>query len=113
MERRQSISITGIVLSSLLAVTCCIGPAVLLLTGASISFLGQLSFLEPFRPYFLSAGAVFLLIAFWTTFVKKKTCSCPADHRKVLIAQILTVGGLLLLIISVFFTQIVIFIVGG
>ena len=113
MESRQSINISGIVLSSLPAVTCCIGPAVLLLTGASISFLGQLSFLEPFRPYFLLTGAVFLVIAFWTTFVKKKACSCPTDHRKVLIAQIVTVGGLLLFIISLFFTQIVTFIVGG
>ncbi len=113
MERRQSLNLAGLVLSSILAVTCCIGPAVLLVTGASISFLGQLSFLEPYRPYFLLAGSVFLGIAFWTTFVRKRECSCPADRRKVLIAQIITVGGLLLFIISLFFTQIVKFIVGG
>lgn len=113
MDKKQKLSFAGIILSALLAISCCIGPAVLLLTGASISFLGQLSFLEPLRPYFLFTGAVFLVIAFWTIFIKKKTCSCPADHRKVLIAQVITTGGLLLFIISIFFTQIVTFIIGG
>ena len=113
MDKKQKLSLTGIVISALLAISCCIGPAVFLLTGASISFLGTLSFLEPYRPFFIATGTLFLLIAFWTTFIRKRKCTCPADHKKARLAQIITVAGLLLFIVSLFFTQIITFIVGG
>ena len=113
MENKQKLSFVGIIVSALLTITCCVGPAVLLLTGASISFLGSLSFLEPYRPLFILTGAVFLGIAFWTTFVKKRQCACPADRKKARIAQIITVVGILIFMMSLFFTQIVTFILGG
>ncbi len=112
IDKKQKLTFTGIFVSAILAISCCIGPAVFLLTGASISFLGSLSFLAPFKPVFITVGAIFLGIAFWTTFIKKKKCACPADHKKARLAQIITVSGLLLFIISLFFTQIVTFIVG-
>ena len=113
MDKKQKLSFAGIVVSALLAISCCIGPAVFLLTGASISFLGSLSFLAPYKPIFIAVGAIFLGIAFWTTFIKKRKCVCPADHKKVRLAQIITVAGLLLFITSLFFTQIITFIAGG
>ena len=113
MDKKQKLSFVGIVVSALLAISCCVGPAVFLLTGASISFLGSLSFLEPYKPYFIASGATFLGIAFWTTFIKKKKCACPADHKKAHLAQILTITGLLLFIASLFFTKLITFIVGG
>ncbi len=113
MDKKQKLNFAGIIISALLTISCCIGPAVLLLTGASISFLGSLSILKPYRPFFILTGAVFLGIAFWTTFIKKRQCACPADRKKSHIAQIITVAGLLLFITSLFFTQIVTFITGG
>ncbi|MCK5674351.1 MAG: hypothetical protein KAH95_13305 [Spirochaetales bacterium] len=113
IDKKQKLSFAGIVVSAFLAISCCVGPAVFLFTGASISFLGSLSILEPFKPYFVASGAIFLGIAFWTTFIKKKKCACPADRTKVRLAQIITVAGLLLFITSLFFTQIVTLIIGG
>ncbi len=113
MDKKQKLSFAGIVVSALLAISCCVGPAVFLLTGASISFLGSLAFLAPFKPYFLASGGIFLGIAVWTTFIKKIKCACPADHKKRRLAQILTITGLLLFVVSLFFTQIITFFVGG
>ncbi len=113
LDKKQKLSFAGIAVSALLAISCCVGPAVFLLTGASISFLGSLSFLAPYKPFFIAAGGIFLAIAFWTTFVRKKKCACHADHKKVRLARILTVAGLLLFVSSLFFTQIITFITGG
>ena len=113
MDKKQKLSFAGIVVSALLAISCCVGPAVFLLTGASISFLGSLSFLAPYKLYFIASGAIFLGIVIWTTFIKKKKCACPADRKKVRLAQIITIAGLLLFIASLFFTKLITFIVGG
>lgn len=112
MDKKQKLSFAGIIVSALLAISCCIGPALFLLTGASISFLGSLTFLAPYKPIFIATGAIFLGIAFWTTFIKKRKCACPADQKKARLAQIITVAGLILFITSLFFTQIVMLIIG-
>lgn len=103
---------SGIVVSSLMAISCCIGPAIFLLTGASVAVLGQLSFLDPYRPFFLTTGFLLLGIAVWRIFVKKKNCTCAADKRKRIVAQILTLMGLFLLLLASFFTNIVEFFIG-
>jgi mercuric ion transport protein len=112
-EAKKNLSIAGSILSSLLALTCCIGPAVFLIGGAAVGFLGRLSFLEQYRPYFLAASVVLIGIAVWYTFIRKQNCSCPADRRKLAAARTLTIFGLVLLILSFFFTKIILLFAGG
>jgi mercuric ion transport protein len=50
-------------LAAILASTCCVGPLVLLLLGFSGAWIGNLTLLEPLRPWFVGAAVVFLAFA--------------------------------------------------
>jgi mercuric ion transport protein len=50
-------------LAAVLASTCCFGPLVLLAFGISGAWIGNLTRLEPFRPYFIAAAAVAMWFA--------------------------------------------------
>lgn len=50
-------------IAALLASTCCLGPLVLLALGFSGAWIGNLTKLEPYRPYFIGAALLTLLFA--------------------------------------------------
>jgi mercuric ion transport protein len=50
-------------LSAILASTCCLGPLVLVSLGFSGAWIGNLTRLEPYRPYFLIGSVVALAFA--------------------------------------------------
>lgn len=50
-------------LAALLASTCCLGPLVLVGLGVSGAWIGNLTAVEPYRPYFLAAALVALFVA--------------------------------------------------
>ena len=45
-------------LAAVLASACCLGPLVLVLLGASGAWIGNLTRLEPYRPFFLGAALI-------------------------------------------------------
>jgi mercuric ion transport protein len=47
-------------LAALLASTCCLGPLVLVALGLSGVWIGNLTRLEPYRPFFIAAALVAL-----------------------------------------------------
>lgn len=49
--------------SALLASTCCLGPLVLLALGFSGAWIGNLSVLESYRPWFIGAALIALGLA--------------------------------------------------
>lgn len=49
--------------AAILASTCCLGPLVLILLGFSGAWIGNLTALEPYRPYFIGVALVALLFA--------------------------------------------------
>ena len=53
---------TGAV-AALLASTCCLGPLVLVALGFSGAWIGNLTAMEPYRPYFLAAGVIAMIFA--------------------------------------------------
>lgn len=63
---------TGGVLGAVLASSCCIGPLVLVSLGVSGAWIGNLTALEPFKPYFLAATALLLGLGFWQVYFRKK-----------------------------------------
>lgn len=79
--RKETVSTTGSIVTALLATSCCVGPAIFVIFGASIGFMGRLSVLSPLRPYFLAAAFVLLGYSFWKLFLKKADCNCVADFR--------------------------------
>lgn len=50
-------------LAALLASTCCLGPLVLVGIGVSGAWIGNLTLLEPYRPFFIAAALVALFFA--------------------------------------------------
>lgn len=49
--------------AAILASTCCLGPMVLILLGFSGAWIGNLTALEPYRPYFIGVALVALFFA--------------------------------------------------
>lgn len=63
---------TGGVLGAILASTCCIGPLVLVSLGVSGAWIGNLTALEPYKPYFIAATLVLLGLGFWQVYFRRK-----------------------------------------
>ena len=73
----------GAIVSSLLIASCCIGPAVFVIFGASLSFLGWFKVLEPYQSYFIVLAALLLGISFWKLNLKKSDCDCEEKDTRV------------------------------
>lgn len=63
--------------AALLASACCVGPLVLVSLGLGGAWLANVSALEPFRPWFLGAAAVALVLA-WRRIFRPTSCN-PRD----------------------------------
>ena len=61
-------------ISALLASACCLGPLVLVGLGLSGAWIGNLTRLEPYRPYFLAAAVVALAFAWRRIFRPAAAC---------------------------------------
>ncbi len=61
-------------LAALLASTCCLGPLVLLMLGFSGAWIGNLTALEPYRPYFVVIAVVALFFAYRQIFRPAVAC---------------------------------------
>lgn len=75
-------------LAAILASTCCLGPLVLIMLGVSGAWIGSLTALEPFRPFFIGAAVVALFFAYRRIFRPSETCEpdevCAAPQARVM-----------------------------
>jgi len=62
----------GGVLGAILASACCIGPLILVTLGVAGAWIGNLTALEPYKPYFIAATIVFLGLGFWQVYFRKR-----------------------------------------
>ncbi len=96
---------TGGVVGAILAASCCIGPLVLVSLGVSGAWIGNLTVLEPYKPYFAAVTLVFLGLGFWQVYFRKKPaceegsyCARPQSSR---ITQIALWSATALIILAV------------
>jgi len=61
-------------LAALLASTCCLGPLVLVAVGLSGAWIGNLTLLEPYRPFFIAGALVALFFAGRRIFRPAQSC---------------------------------------
>ena len=63
---------------------CCVGPLVLLALGISGAWIGNLTALEPYRPFFIGLTLLFLGLAFRKLYLMPQACtpgtSCGAPR---------------------------------
>lgn len=72
----QKKSLKAAIITAVLASICCVGPLVLLALGISGAWIGNLSALEPYRPFFMLITALFLGYAFYKIYRKPKAEEC-------------------------------------
>jgi mercuric ion transport protein len=68
--------LTGAVAAAVGASVCCLGPLLLLALGASGAWIGNLTAMEIYRPYWMAATLVFLGLAFFRVYRKPKEIAC-------------------------------------
>jgi mercuric ion transport protein len=55
-------------LAAILASTCCLGPLILVALGLSGAWIGNLTRLEPYRPFLIAGALVARFVAGWQIF---------------------------------------------
>jgi mercuric ion transport protein len=65
-------------LAAILASTCCLGPLVLVALGLSGAWIGNLTLLEPYRPFFIAGALVALFFAGRRIFRPVQACQAGA-----------------------------------
>lgn len=70
----------GGTIGALLASSCCVVPLLLVTLGVSGAWIGNLTALAPYKPYFLAAAVPLLGAAFWQVYFKaEKACGAGPD----------------------------------
>jgi len=94
----------GGIVGAVLAASCCIGPLILVTLGVSGAWIGNLTALEPYKPYFAAVTLVFLSLGFWQVYFRKKPaceegsyCAHPQSSR---ITQIVLWSATVLIILA-------------
>ncbi len=79
---------TASMFGAVLVSTCCIVPLLLVTLGVSGAWIGNLTALEPYKPYFLTGTAILLGLGFWHVYFKPKkvraegsSCARPISGR--------------------------------
>ena len=110
--KKENISSAGTLVASILAAVCCIGPAIALVTGASMGVLGTFMVLDPYRPWLLGAGAVMLAYSFFKLYLRKSACACEADLRARRVARLLFWFAASLFLVALSYQQVLFWIYG-
>jgi len=100
---RKKLLATGSVIGAVLASSCCILPLLFLTIGVSGAWIGNLTLLEPYKPFFIAVTAIFLALGFWQVYVKPaKACEdgsyCARPGSGIAIKAALWIATLLILL---------------
>lgn len=71
-DRRKDWLATGGILGAILASSCCVVPLVLVTLGVSGAWIGDLTALEPYKPYFAAVTAAFIGAGFRHVYIRPK-----------------------------------------
>lgn len=79
----------GGILAAIGATSCCVLPLAFFFLGVSGAWIGNLTALAPYQPYFVAVAVVCLAIGFWRVHrspvacAADGTCARPLPHRAV------------------------------
>ena len=71
----ESRALIASVLAAIGASVCCVGPLVLLAIGIGGTWVGSLTAMEPYRPYFIGLTLLFLGLAFRRLYLVPQVCT--------------------------------------
>jgi len=104
-RRGQTLLAAGGILGALAASSCCILPVVLFSLGVSGAWIGNLTRLAPYQPYFIAATLVCLGAGYWLVYRASKrvcgdgeACANPLPNRLIkaalVVATVLVIAAL-------------------
>lgn len=96
---------TGGIIGAVLASTCCIVPLVLVLLGVSGAWIGSLTALEPYQPYFVVVTLTFLGGGFWHVYFRPKSDCADDGYCARPVSSLITKSALWLATILVILTM--------
>jgi len=77
---KKNIMAAGGVFGALAASSCCILPLVLFSLGISGAWIGNLTALYPYKPYFVTITLLFLAAGFYLTYRKPKVACASGSY---------------------------------
>jgi mercuric ion transport protein len=87
-DKSKNLAATGGVIGALLASSCCILPLLLVILGVGGSWIGNLSELNVYQPYFIGFASLCLGAGFWQVYIKPRQncdaesyCATPGSNR--------------------------------
>ncbi len=91
------------VAGAILASSCCIVPFALLTLGVSGAWIGNLTALEPYKPYVVAMTLVFIGMGFWHVYFRARpVCAegsyCARPHSSIITKSALWIATVLVLL---------------
>src|SRR5262245_65879244 len=105
LQRGQGLMAVGGLLGALVASSCCLLPLVLFGLGVSGAWIGNLTQLAPYQPFFIAATIACLGYGYWLVYRSSKVacadgeaCARPLSNRLVqiglIVAMVLVIEGI-------------------
>ena len=105
LQRGQGLMAAGGLLGALVASSCCLLPLVLFGLGVSGAWIGNLTQLAPYQPFFIAATIACLGYGYWLVYRSSKVvcadgeaCSRPLSNRLVqlglIVATVLVIAAI-------------------
>lgn len=105
LQRGQGLMAVGGLLGALVASSCCLLPLVLFGLGVSGAWIGNLTQLAPYQPFFLAATIACLGYGYWLVYRSSKlacagdeACARPLSNRLVqlglIVATVLVIAAI-------------------
>ena len=102
-ERRQGLLATGAIVGAILASACCVVPLLLVTVGISGAWIGNLTALEPYKPYVATVTLGLIGLGFWRVYFQPKPqCEpgtyCARQESSLITKSALWIGAILTLL---------------
>lgn len=94
---------TGGIVGAVLASSCCVVPLILVTFGVSGAWIGSLTALESYKPYFVIVTLAFLAGGFWHVYFRRKAgcidgSYCARPETTLIIQSVLWVATIIIVL---------------
>jgi len=79
-DRKKTLFAAGGVVGAILASTCCVVPLLFVTLGISGAWIGNLTALEPYKPYFATVALVFIGLGFRQIYFRAKPACVDGSY---------------------------------
>ena len=79
-DRNRKIYTAGGVIGAILASTCCVVPLLFVMLGISGAWIGNLTALEPYKPYFAGLALIFIGLGFRQVYFKPEPACADGSY---------------------------------